>query len=239
MKNYDAMILAAGRGARMRDLTIDIPKPLISVSGETLIDRTLDNLVLGGVERVIVNLGYKADILEAHLKRRKLINKKPEIIFSDERQFLLDTGGGVANAIDLFETKFIYIVNSDVIRIDSNDHACRLLSKYWNSELMDFLLLLHPVDKAIGFNGLGDFHINSNGTICRRKNNKRAPFVYAGLSLSRIDQFDEYVGEIFSINRLWDNSQKIDRLYGVVHKGDWFHVGTPEAIAETEIRLEK
>lgn len=237
MRNYNAMVLAAGLGSRMRELTVSLPKPLLSVGGETLIDRTLNNLAAGGVKRVVVNLGYRADLLEMHLKRRAKIIKQPEIIFSDEQDLLLDTGGGVANAIDLFTSKYIFIVNSDVIRIDMKNHACKLLIKHWKPEQMDFLLLLHPLDTAIGFEGLGDFHINSNGSIYRRLKNEKAPFVYAGLCLGKIDQFYEHAGEIFSINKIWDESIRNGRLYGLIHQGNWFHVGSPEAIIVTENKL--
>lgn len=229
-----AMVLAAGLGKRMRPLTATRPKPLVEVAGKALLDHVLDRLRAAGIARAIVNVHYLADALEAHLKRRA---GDMDIVISDERDQLLETGGGLVRAAPLIGDDRFLVVNSDNLWIDGPVDAIRLLDQRWDEATMDALLLVVPQARANGHNGMGDFHMDAAGRLSRRRPARVAPFVYTGIQIvSRRLLADAPEGP-FSTNLLWNRAIAAGRLYGVVHQGLWFDVGTPGAIARTEALL--
>jgi MurNAc alpha-1-phosphate uridylyltransferase len=135
-----AIVLAAGFGTRMRPLTDHLPKPLIAVAGITLLDRALDWLAASGVEQAIVNSHYKAELLEAHLAGRI----HPHIAISRE-DTVLETGGGILQALPWLGQEMFIAVNGDVICLDGKTPALQRLQQHWGGETMDALLLVHPV----------------------------------------------------------------------------------------------
>jgi len=229
-----AMVLAAGLGRRMRPLTATRPKPLVEVAGRTLLDRALDTLRAGGVADVVVNVHYMADRLEGHLAARPSGMK---VAISDERAELLETGGGITRALPLIGTDPFLAINADNIWIDGPVGAVRLLAERWDTARMDALLLMIPLARANCHRGHGDFHMDPVGRITRRKPGRIAPFVFTGLQMLSKRLFDGEKPTPFSMNRLWDRAAAADRLYGVVHQGLWFDVGTAAAVRETEVLL--
>jgi MurNAc alpha-1-phosphate uridylyltransferase len=229
-----AMVLAAGLGKRMRPLTATRPKPLVEVAGKPLLDHVLDRLRSAGIARVVVNVHYLADSLEAHLKRKA---GDLDIQVSDERGLLLETGGGVAKALPLIADERFLIANSDNLWIDGPVDAIRLLADRWNDAEMDALLLLVPLARANCHSGLGDFHMDPAGHISRRRAAKVAPFVFTGVQLVSKRLFADLPEGPFSFNLLWDRAIAAGRAYGVSHQGLWFDVGTPPAIGKTEAML--
>jgi len=229
-----AMILSAGLGKRMRPLTATRPKPLVEVAGQTLLDHVLDRLRTAGIPRVVVNVHYLADALEAHLKRKA---GDLDIIVSDERGQLMETGGGLVQARDLIGDKPFLVVNSDNLWVDGPVDAIRLLANRWDDATMDALLLMVPLARANCHNGRGDFHMDPDGLIARRRPGKVAPFVFTGVQLVSRRLFAEVPEGPFSFNLLWNRAIAAGRAYGVVHQGLWFDVGTPGAIAATEALL--
>jgi MurNAc alpha-1-phosphate uridylyltransferase len=229
-----AMVLAAGLGKRMRPLTATRPKPLVEVAGQSLLDHVLDRIRAAGIPRVVVNVHYLADALEAHLKRKA---SDLEVAISDERGQLLETGGGVAKALPLITGDTFLIANSDNLWIDGPVDAIRLLSNRWDDATMDALLLMVPLARANCHSGQGDFHMDACGRIARRRASKVAPFVFTGVQLVSKRLFDGVPDGAFSFNVLWDRAIAAGRAYGVVHQGLWFDVGTPPAIAKTELLL--
>ena len=230
----DAMVLAAGLGKRMRPLTATRPKPLVEVGGRTMLDRALDRVRGAGVRRAIVNVHYLADRVEAHLAARA---QGVEIRLSDERDALLETGGGVAKALPLIESDPFYVVNSDNLWIDGPVDTLKLVAQQWDAATMDALLLLVPLARAVGYDGGGDFHMDSVGKLRRRKGVRVAPFVFSGIQLLSKRLLDGAPDGAFSLNWAYDKALAEGRLYGLVHQGLWFHVGTPQAVAETETLL--
>jgi MurNAc alpha-1-phosphate uridylyltransferase len=230
-----AMVLAAGLGKRMRPLTATRPKPLVEVAGKTLLDHCLDRLRAAGVEKAVVNVHYLADALEAHLRNRV---QGIEIAVSDERDQLLETGGGLIKALPLIDADPFLVVNSDNLWVDGPVDSLRLLASNWDEARMDALLLLVPLSRAHCHKGQGDFHMSAGGTLRRRKPGGVAPFVFTGIQIVSKRLLDgEHPSGPFSTNLLWDRAMEKGRLFGVGHEGLWFDVGAPENIRKTEEML--
>ncbi|MFC0203836.1 nucleotidyltransferase family protein [Novosphingobium soli] len=225
-----AMILAAGLGKRMRPLTAAQPKPLVRVAGKSLIDHALDKLAAAGVAQAVVNAHYMADALEAHLRMRK---GAPRITLSDERDLLLETGGGMVKAAGLLPEPF-FCLNSDNIWLDGPADVFTELSQAWDPERMDALLLMVPHTRACNYRGEGDFHLDPEGKVSRRRPGRVAPFIYTGIQLVSHRLLRDAPAGPFSTNLLWTRAIAEGRLYGISHQGLWFEVGAPEAIKPTE-----
>jgi MurNAc alpha-1-phosphate uridylyltransferase len=230
-----AMVMAAGLGKRMRPLTATRPKPLIEVAGKPLIDHAFDRLRSAGVKRAVVNVHYLADALEAHVTHRV---KDIEVVVSDERKQLMETGGGLVQARDLLGDAPFVCVNSDNLWIDGPIDAIRQLAAAWDDKRMDALLLLVPLARAHCHPGNGDFHIDAFGKVThRRAPGRLAPFVYTGVQILSPRVIRDWPEGPFSTNLFWERAIATGRTYGVVHQGLWFDVGSPPAIAATEAVL--
>jgi N-acetyl-alpha-D-muramate 1-phosphate uridylyltransferase len=228
-----AFILAAGLGSRMRPLSNDRPKPLINVGGQALIDHAIDALRRAGVSRAVVNAHYHADQIDDWASRTKGI----DITVSDERARLLDTGGGIKKALPQLGTSPFFVLNSDGFWLDSEVPALTRLRDAWDDNSMDCLLLLCPVEKAIGFDGPGDFHIDGDCRLVRRNTSGLPLYAYIGAYLVHPRLFAGVAEEAFGMNRLWDKAIAQRRLFGLVHDGLWLHVGTPDSVAMAEAHL--
>lgn len=233
MSTRKAMILAAGLGTRMRPITERIPKPLVEVAGITLIDHALSQVERHGISEVVVNSSYKAELLEAHLAKRS----KPHIHISRE-DVLLETGGGIAKALPILGALPFFSLNSDTICIDLPQHqtAMQRLDAAWDETSLDVLMLLHPVGKAIGYEGAGDFVLREDGAIRRRIEGETAPYVFTGVQLIHPRLFSALPEGPFSMNVLYNRHQQPDgfftRIGAIVHEGDWLHVGDPAGLAQ-------
>ena len=227
------MVLAAGLGTRMRPITDTIPKALVKLHGRTLLDHAIDRLEAAGVERVAVNAHYKADQVVAHLRDRR----SPRIEISRE-DALLETGGGVRQALPLLGERF-YVVNSDVFWLDGKVAALRRLAGAWDDESCDALLLLQRTPTAVGYDGIGDYFLDPLGVPRRRGEREIAPLIFAGVQILHRRLFAAADGfpAKFSLNRLYNAAEAAGRLRGIVHDGEWYHIGTPEGLAAAEQRL--
>ncbi|RYD99087.1 MAG: nucleotidyltransferase family protein [Sphingomonadales bacterium] len=228
-----AMLLAAGLGTRMKPLTDTLPKPLIKVGGRTLVDRVLDKLVAQGVTRAVVNVHYLADRLEAHLKQRKDV----EIIISDERDTLLETGGGVIKALPLLGKDPFFVVNTDVTWATPGDTTFSDMAEAYDPGEMDALLLLADMGATLGFRGPGDFFLGHDGHVQRRGDKPSAPYVFAGTHITHAGVLGGYEAKPFSANTYWNAMGRAGRLYGTVMSPFWMHVGDPAGRDEAEARL--
>ncbi len=226
-----AMLLAAGLGTRMRPLSDTQPKPMIEIGGRTLLDHAIDRLELVGVERVVVNVHYHADQIVEHLGARK----RPEIVFSRE-ETLLDTGGGVARALPWLGETF-FVVNGDVMWLDGAALALARLAAAFDPDRMDAILLFQRTSDAVGYDGAGDFFLDPLGTPRRRREREIAPYIFAGIRILHRRLFDGVTDAVFSANRLFDKAIADGRLAAIVHDGEWYHVGTPDGLAQTRERL--
>jgi len=230
---HAAFVLAAGLGTRMRELTATIPKPMVPLLGVPLIDRVLDGIADAGIPKAIVNVHYRADVLEAHLATRS----RPKITISDERNQLLDTGGGVMKAWQHLKAGPFLIHNSDSVWIEGVGQNLERLCRAFDPESMDCLMLLAPISTSMGYEGSGDFNLDSNGRLTRRTEGRQSPFVFAGVSINHPRLFADAPEGAFSLNTVWNRAIERGRLSGIRMEGIWMHVGTPEAVAEAERRL--
>jgi MurNAc alpha-1-phosphate uridylyltransferase len=208
---------------------------LVTVGGKTLIDHSIDRLAAAGVRLVVVNVHYKAEMLRAHLARRHDV----EIVFSDESEQLLDTGGGVVKALPCFSGAPFFVVNSDSIWIEHGVPALSAMLAVWDEKSMDGLLLLADMKTALGYEGTGDFALKPDGHLIRARDAKAsdAIFAYPGIQIAHPRLFADAPQGAFSTNLMWDRAIAQERLSGMVMEGRWIHVGTPQAREEAQAVL--
>lgn len=225
-----AMVLAAGLGLRMRPITERLPKPLIPVAGRSMLDRVFDHLDQVGVPHRVVNAHWLGEMIHARFAGR------PGVTISDEVE-LLETGGGVAKALPLLGTAPFFVCNADILWRNGTTPALRRLAQAWDDARMDALLLMQPTATAFGYDGDGDFFLDANGQARRRAAGEISPTLFAGVQILHPRLFDGAPGGAFSLNLLYDRALAAGRLYGLVHDGEWYHIGTPGALADAEALL--
>jgi N-acetyl-alpha-D-muramate 1-phosphate uridylyltransferase len=229
-----AMVLAAGFGMRMRPLTLTTPKPLIKVAGKSLLDYGFDRLRDAKVQHAVVNGHYLAEQIENWSKTIT----SPCTEFSDERDAILDTGGGTARALPRLGQHPFFVLNADCFWLDGKVPALQRLKQAWNDPEMDCLLLLCDPARTTGYDGQGDFRVADDGRILsyRQPNDPVSP-VYIGAYLVHPRLFNDAPEGAFSMHVLWRKAIAAGRMFGLAHDGHWLHVGTVDAIAEAEAFL--
>ena len=227
-----AMALAAGLGTRMLPLTERLPKALVEVGGRSLLERVLDRLDQVGVKRVVVNIHHLGEMVEARLEQRA----RPEVTLSREA-VLLETGGGVLQALPLLGMAPFFVTSTDVVWTESASPAFARLARAWQEDAMDALLLLYPAKGALGYTGPGDFLMDPAGRLSRRPRNGEAPYLFTTVQLLHPRLFAGLKIEPFSLNLVYDRAITAGRLYGLVHNGLWAHVGTPDIIEPAALLL--
>jgi MurNAc alpha-1-phosphate uridylyltransferase len=222
-----AMILAAGRGERLRPLTDSTPKPLIPVAGQSMLDRSMARLAAHGVRMVVVNVHHLGEQIARHLDGRARIVR-------EER--LLETGGSVKHALPLLGEGPYFILNGDGLWRDGPEPMLSRMEAAWDPRRMDALLLLHPIEQAIGREAKdsGDYFLEADGRARHRAAAPSAPYMFASVSICDSRLLRDSPDGPFSLLKLWTRAEAQGRLFGLVHDGEWFHVGTPQALAEAE-----
>jgi N-acetyl-alpha-D-muramate 1-phosphate uridylyltransferase len=233
MMPKSAIVLAAGLGTRMRPYNGQVPKPLVTVAGKSLIDYGLDRLAEAGVERAVVNVHHLADAIERHLAARR----RPRIIISDERAALLGTGGGITRALPQLDAAPFFLVNSDTLWLDGAKSNFARLAEGFDADAMDALLLLAPSAGSLGYEGRGDYTMLAEGRLRPRGEHERVPFIYAGAAILAATLFSGAPQGAFPLTRLFDRAAAAGRLFGLHLDGVWMHVGTPEAVTAAEAAL--
>jgi MurNAc alpha-1-phosphate uridylyltransferase len=229
------MVLAAGLGTRMRPLTDHTPKALVPLAGRTLLDRVLDRLVEAGVTRAVVNVHHFAEQVEAHLAGRRDL----EVLISDERAGLLDSGGGIQHARSLLGVEPIMLANIDSLWLESGRPALEALKAAWDPERMDLLLLLVRRGHGIGFEGPQGFFMDADGRLTHSTSAEVVtPYANVGFGIMKPQVLDDQPeAGAFSIYPTWRRLQDEGRLHGVVMDAFWMHVGDPAALAAAEARI--
>jgi len=219
------MILAAGLGKRMKNYTKKVPKPLIKFGNETLIERIIKKIESYGFKRIVINIFYLKNKI-----KKKLNNKFKTEIFYSEEKILLNTGGGVKNAIKILNTKEFFVINSDIFWEDKNKSPFDQLNKFWNKNKMDALLLLYPKNKY-----KGDYNISKSNRIVKEVNNPK--YVFTGIQILKSELFLKKKEKIFSLSLIYNQLIEKKRIFGVVYSGKWFHIGTLKSLKEHEKML--
>lgn len=227
-----AMVMAAGFATRLRPITDTLPKALVPVLGVPMLDVVLNRLRDAGVRRVVINLHHLGDMIRRHLKDRSDL----EILFSEESE-ILETGGGIVQALPLLGDDPFYAVNAKIIWLNGKIDALHRMAASWDDARMDALLLLQPTVTAVGYGGIGDFTMDQEGRVRRRKEWQVAPYLYAGIQICHPRLFRDSPPGKFSTNVVWDRAIEEDRLFGLRHDGEWYHVSTPQHLDEVERHL--
>ena len=225
-----AMVLAAGLGVRMRPLTNNMPKPLVRVAGQPLLDHVLDKLAGAGVTEAVVNVHYLPDQIIAHTASRK----SPRVIISDERDQVLGTGGAVVKALPLLGDQPFFHLNADTMWIDGVRPNLTRMAENFDPAVMDILLLMAPTTSSIGYSGRGDYTMLPDGALRKRREHQVVPFVYAGAAIMSPSLFADAPKGEFSLTKMFDRANEQERLFGLRLDGVWMHVGTPEAVQDAE-----
>ncbi len=226
----NAMILAAGFGKRLRPITDKTPKPMLEVAGRTLLDHSIDHLAASGIEKVVINIHHLGSLIEQHITRRTDV----EVVISDESDEILETGGGIAKALPLLGEDPFFVINGDVLWLDGPTSALRRLACTWDQSRMDALLLLHSTVEAYGYEGRGDFIVDPEGALIRRPEREISPYLFAGVQILQASSLAVAPAGFFSLNLIYDQAIEEDRLFGLIHDGDWFHIGTAGGLSEAE-----
>lgn len=229
-----AMIMAAGKGTRMMPLTADRPKPLIEVAGVALLDHVLDHLRGADIGKVIINAHYRGDQVEQHMAENA---GDFDVTISDERDLLLDTGGGLVKALPLIGDDPFICVNADNWWTDDGDNAFSRLTSVWDEDEMDVLMLVVPFAAANNTQGQGDFDLDDQNRLSRRKTGQQGSYVWTGIQVLAKRLIVDPPSDVFSTNIFWDRAIAGGRCFGLVHRGLWFDVGYPAAITATELKL--
>jgi MurNAc alpha-1-phosphate uridylyltransferase len=229
MNPNSVMIFAAGHGTRMGDLTRNLPKPLIPVAGKPLLDYAIELADAAGISRKLVNAHYLAHLIVQHLQNR------PEIDISLEKGEALETGGGLKFALQILGHKPLFTLNSDALWTGPNPLSN--LAQNWQPDLMQALLSVVPLDRAISHGGRGDFSMDRNGRLTRFRDGHGMPFVYTGAQILQTGQVRDMPQARFSFNLVWDKMIAMGQLFGSEHVGDWIDVGTPQGIDRAEAML--
>jgi len=207
-----------------------MPKPLVQVAGQTLLDHVLNKLGDVGVSEAIVNVHYLPDQIIDHVAGRA----KPCVIISDERNQVLGTGGGIVKALPLLGQAPFFLVNADTLWIDGVRSNLARLAETFDPARMDILLLMAPTASSIGYDGNGDYAMLPDGALRKRKEHQVVPFVYAGAAIISPSIFADAPSGEFSLTKMFDAANAQERLFGLRLDGMWMHVGTPDAVAEAE-----
>jgi MurNAc alpha-1-phosphate uridylyltransferase len=227
------MILAAGFGTRMRPLTETTAKPLIEVAGKRLMDWQIEPLIEAGVKRLVVNTHWCADQVETHARGYGGV----EVVFSDEREEVLETGGALAKAAPLLGEDPVFVVNTDAFWAPADAVPLAALSAAYDPQTCDEILLLADRERCLGFPGKGDFFLSPDTIITHRGDADAAPWAYAGLRIAKPSLYAACPAEPFSAFKVWSGLLAQKRMQGQPLDRFWLHVGDPQTLKDAEMWL--
>lgn len=230
-KPDQAMILAAGFGTRMKPLTDDTPKPMLDVAGRSLLERSIDKLSDAGVKNIVINTHHLPEPIKTMAKDYE---GPAKLTLSHEKK-ILDTGGGIKNALKHFGTDSFFVLSGDGLWEDSttNPPALQAMREAWDDKKMDILILLQPVSAMMLTRGIGDYDLEPDGRAVRSRN-KTGEYMFTSMRINVPSIFDNMPDRPFSYLECLDRAQISGRLYGLVHDGAWHHVSAPDDLAAVD-----
>lgn len=229
-----AMILAAGMGARMGQLTTEAPKTLLPAHGRPILANILDRLAEVGVDRLVINLHHLGDQVRHYLAGEVRF----EIEFSDEGDQLMNTGGGIRKALPLLGNEPFFVINGDAFWLDAHEPNLTRLAQAYEQADADIQLLLEATPKVVGFTGQGDYFMAADGRLAKRRGQTVAPFMFCGIYLMQADVFRDAPSGPFSSVLLFDVAETAGKLFGLRHDGLWAQLNSPDGLAELAARLD-
>ena len=217
-----AMILAAGFGKRIHPLTLTRPKPLLKIGKETLLSNALKFLELFGIKEVIINVHYLGEQIVDYINGNQF-NLIIKIV--KEKNIILDTGGGVLNAIQHFSNLPFLIINPDTIWNSYYLQELKLMEKFFfkNKKNKCSLLVVNK-EKSFDKSLKGDFNLKNN--LISRKDSDDLKCIYTGLQIIKPEVFSQINEKVFSINSIWDKLIASDELHAFESNIDFLHVST-------------
>ena len=217
-----AMILAAGFGKRIHPLTLKHPKPLLKIGKETLLSNTLKFLKLFGIKQAVINVHYLEEQIVDYISGNKF---DLTVTVVKEKDKILDTGGGVLNAIQHFSNLPFLIINPDTIWNLHYLKELKLMEKsFFENKKNKCSLLVVNKKKSFDQSFKGDFNLENN--LISRKNRDDLNYIYTGLQVIKPEVFSDLDARVFSINRIWDKLIETNELYGIESNIDFLHVST-------------
>ena len=217
-----AMILAAGFGKRIHPLTLKHPKPLLKIGKETLLSNTLKFLELFGIKQAVINVHYLGEQIVDYINKNQF-NLTVNIV--KEKDKILNTGGGVLNAIQYFSNEPFLIINPDTIWNSHYLKELKLMEKsFFENKKSKCSLLVVNKQKSFDQSFKGDFNLKNN--LINRKDRDDLNFIYTGLQIIKPEVFNGLSEKVFSINKIWDKLIQRNELYGTESNIDFFHVST-------------
>ena len=218
-----AMILSAGYGKRLRPFTANCPKPLLKINQETLLSNTLKFLTKFGIKQVVVNVHYKSEMIIDYINKNKF---DLDIKIINEEEKILDTGGGILNAIDNFSNESFLVINPDTLWNLNYIDELRAMEKNFFTYKQKCCLLVIDKSKSYDKNLKGDFNLKNS--LINRSDKENLKYIYTGLQIIRSDIFSGLDSKIFSINKIWDKLIEKNELHGMASDTKFFHVSTAE-----------
>ena len=212
-----AMILAAGRGERLRPLTDTVPKPLIEVRGETLIVRHVRSLQAAGFTEIVVNIAWLADKIKTQLGDGSRYGVR--IRYSEEPGGALDTGGGILKALPLLGDAPFLVVNGDIY---TDFEFAGLKAALHRDDLAHLVMVPNPPHHPEG-----DFALDAGGRLHAAGTPR---LTYAGIGVHRPEFFRDCSPGKFPMLPWWQTAMRAGRVSGQVYAGQWLDAGTPESL---------
>ena len=216
------MILSAGYGKRLNPLTLDRPKPLLTIGKETLLSNTINFLEKNGIKEIVINVHYLAEQIIDYINEKKF--GIPINIIKEEED-ILDTGGGVLNAIKYFPDEPFLIINPDTLWNENYKEELKLMrKKFLLNKNCKCSMLVVDKEKSFDKSFKGDFNLINNLISRKEKNNLK--YIYTGMQIIHPAIFSGLKDKAFSINKIWDKLILKNELFGVQSKNDFFHIST-------------
>ena len=221
--NFQAFILAAGEGRRLKPYTDQMPKPMVPVNGQPILQHTLDHLAAAGVQDIIINTFHKGQVIKDFVED----HHNDLSIYLSEEEALLNTGLGIKRVLHRMKSRPFFVINGDAFWTNGpEEEALCQLENAWDPQEMDILLLLQPVNAMTLTKGVGDYIVDQQGRAQRQKD-QAGDYMFAGIRICKPEIFDETPDTPFSFLDLMDQAESKGRLFALIHDGEWHHISTP------------
>ena len=225
-----AMILAAGFGKRLNPLTLSVPKPLLKIGKETLLSNTINFLENYGIKEAVINVHYFSDQIIEYINKKKF-NLKITIV--NEKEKILDTGGGILNALKYFKESFICINPDTIWNLNYLEELKKMENNFFINKEKCYLLIVNK-KKSFDSNIKGDFNLQN--TVITRQENDNLKYIYTGLQIINPKVFSSIKDQVFSMNKVWNKLIQNEELFAQESNINFLHVSTLDIYKKLNIK---